>query len=140
MDKRRRMLLAAENRAVYIFKYGDSALRIGSPYTPYGSIKFEDGCIEVGSGSALSNNYLINMQFTGFKELHFILSTGDYGSSNYLAHHANYDDTYSKWSGKKTIGKNAAKKEYVFDISSYSGTRHICIYTANMTIYDIWLE
>lgn len=140
MEERRRILLAAGKKAVYIFKNGDSALRIGAPHTPFGKIVFQNGCIQMGSGSGIGNHYLINIDFTDFSKLHFVVSTGSYGSSNYLAHHANYSDAYNKWSVKKTIGKNAGKAEYVFDISSYSGIRHLCIYTANMTVYDIWLD
>lgn len=140
MKERRRILIAAGKKPVYIFKNGDSALRMGTLHTSFDKMECKNGCIQIGSGSMISNYYIINIDFTGFSKLHFVVSTGSYGSSNYIAHHSNYTDAYSKWSGKKTIGKNAGKAEYVFDISSYSGKRHLCIYTANMTVYDIWLD
>ena len=139
MRNRRKALLGAENRAFIIFKNEEASLRTGSLYTDYGKIEYSGGYIKIGNGYSMSLNYIINLDFTGFSKLHIVASTGSYGSTC-LAHHSNYSDSYSKWPGKISIAKDTAKREYVFDISSVNGIRHIATHTANLNIYDIWLD
>ena len=138
LDIRQRLLMATGKQPFYIFVNGENALRAGTISIPSNIsswLTYTDGCMRLGTGGNMQATGRITLDVTKYSKLHVVASNG--AAKTIIA----FNSSGTLVSPYISIAENAAKQEYVFDVSDLSGSNKLIVQAGGyLLVYDIWLE